>query len=101
LEYDFKIIYKPGRSHLMVDAFNRLRNHTKHVGIPDQTCDVHLFTLQLEWLHSVYEYLLKRVMPKKIFYIPRQYLAQRTKPFVLQKGVLYIFGQDNRFCRIL
>jgi len=27
----------------------------------------------------------------------RQNLAQRVKPFVLQEGVLYRFGQDNRF----
>ncbi len=58
LEYDFKIIYKLGRSHLMVDALNRLPNHTKLVGILDQTCDVYMFTLQLEWLQSVYEYIL-------------------------------------------
>jgi hypothetical protein len=37
LEYDFKIVYKPGRSHLMVDASSRLPNHTKPVGIPYQT----------------------------------------------------------------
>jgi hypothetical protein len=48
LEYDFKIIYKLGRSHLMVDALNRLPNHTKLVGILDQSCDVYMFTLQLE-----------------------------------------------------
>jgi len=30
----------------------------------------------------------------------RQYLTQRTKPVVLQ-GILYRFGQDNRFCWIL
>jgi hypothetical protein len=26
LEYDFKILYKPGRSHLMANALNRLPN---------------------------------------------------------------------------
>jgi hypothetical protein len=31
----------------------------------------------------------------------RQYLAQRAKPFVLQEGILYRFGQDSRFCWIL
>jgi hypothetical protein len=50
LEYDFKIVYKQGRSHLMVDALSRLSNQIKPIGIPNQTCDAHLFTLQLEWL---------------------------------------------------
>jgi len=82
----------------MVDAFNRLPNQIEHVGIPNQTYDVHLFTLQLKWLQNVYEYLLEGVLLKRFSTSQRQYLAQRTKPFVLQKGVLYIFGQDNKFC---
>ncbi len=65
LEYDFKKNYKLGKSHLMVDALSRLPNQTKLVGIYDQTCDVHLFTLQPEWLHSVFEYFLKGVMSKR------------------------------------
>jgi hypothetical protein len=53
LEYDFKIIYKLGRSHLMVDALNRLTNQIELIGVLDQTYDAHLFTLQPEWLHNV------------------------------------------------
>jgi hypothetical protein len=46
LEYDFKIVYKPSRSHLMADALNRLPNQAKLVGVPNQTTDAHLFILQ-------------------------------------------------------
>jgi hypothetical protein len=49
----------------MVDALSRLPNHIELVGILDQTCDAHLFTLQPEWLQNVYEYLLEGVMPKR------------------------------------
>jgi len=49
----------------------------------------------------VYEYLLKGVMPKILTTSQRRCLAQRTKPFMLQKGVLYKFGQDNRFFEVL
>ncbi len=62
LEYDFKIVYKPSRSHLMANALNILPNHIEHIGAPDQTYDVHLFPLQPKWLQSVYEYLLQGVM---------------------------------------
>jgi hypothetical protein len=31
LEYDFKIVYKPSRSHLMVDALSKLPNQAKSV----------------------------------------------------------------------
>jgi hypothetical protein len=39
-------------------------------------------------------------MTKRFTTSQRKYLAQRTKPFVLQKGVLYRFGQDNQFCQV-
>jgi hypothetical protein len=58
LEYNLKFIYKHGRPHLMVNALNGLPNQIKPIGIPYQTYDVHMFTLQPEWLQSVYEYLL-------------------------------------------
>jgi hypothetical protein len=45
-EYDFKIVYKPSRFHLMANALSRLPNPTEPIGIPNQTCDAHLFTLQ-------------------------------------------------------
>jgi hypothetical protein len=48
LEYDFKIVYKPSRSYLMVDALHRLPNQAKTVGVLNHTSDVHLFTLQLK-----------------------------------------------------
>jgi hypothetical protein len=50
----------------MVNALSRLPNQTELIGIHDQTCDVHMFTLQPKWLQNVYEYILARMMPKKI-----------------------------------
>jgi hypothetical protein len=53
LEYDFKIVYKPSRSHLMANALSILLNHIELVGVLNQTYDAHLFTLQPKWLQSV------------------------------------------------
>jgi hypothetical protein len=47
LEYDFKIVYKLGKSHLMADALNRLPNKAEPVSVLDQTIDTHIFVLQL------------------------------------------------------
>ncbi len=44
----------------------------------------------------MYEYLLEGVMLERF-----TTSAQRAKPFVLQKGVLYRFRQDNRFHQVL
>ncbi len=49
----------------------------------------------------MYEYLLEGVMLEIFTTSQRQYLAQRVKPFVLQKGVLYKIGQDNMFRQVL
>jgi hypothetical protein len=89
LIYDFKIVYKPSRSHLMANALSTLPNQTRLVGVPNQTHNVHLFTLRLEWLQSVYENLLKGVMLKRFTTSQKKKLAQRAKPFVLQKEILY------------
>jgi hypothetical protein len=59
----------------MVDALSKLSNQIKLVGVPNQTIDVHLFTLQPEWLQSVYEYLLEGMMPKRFTTSQRQYLV--------------------------
>jgi hypothetical protein len=69
----------------MKNALNRLPNHTKPIGVLDQTCDAHLFTLQPKWLQIVYEYLLEGVMPKILTTSQRQYLAQRAKPICVSK----------------
>jgi hypothetical protein len=47
----------------MENALSKLPHQTKLVKIPNQTYDVNMFTLQPKWLQSVYEYLLKEVMP--------------------------------------
>jgi hypothetical protein len=48
----------------MVNALSRLPNQAKLVGVPNQTIDAHLFTLQPKWLHSVYDYLIEGMMPE-------------------------------------
>ncbi len=58
-EHNFKIVYKLGRSQLMVDALSRLLNWLEPVGVLGETIDVHLFILQLKWLHNIYDYVLE------------------------------------------
>jgi Uri superfamily endonuclease len=57
----------------MANALSKLPNHIEPIGVLDQTCDAHMFTLQPEWLQSVYEYLLKGVMPQRLTTSQRQY----------------------------
>ncbi len=46
------------------NALSRLPNQMEPIGVPNQTIDVHLFTLQPKWFQRVYDYLLEGIMPK-------------------------------------
>jgi len=47
LEYNFWVVYKPEKSHLVTDAFFRLSTSKKPSGMLDQITDAPLFLLQL------------------------------------------------------
>jgi hypothetical protein len=57
----------------MVDALSQLPNNFEHVVVLDQTNGAHLFTLQLQRLHNVYEYMLKGMMLKIYYLIKASY----------------------------
>jgi hypothetical protein len=43
LEYDFTIMYKPCKSHVIADALSRLPNIIEPMCVHDQTVDASLF----------------------------------------------------------
>jgi len=53
LEYDFTIVYKLNRTHVVTDALLRLLNSTKPTSVPNQTKDANLFYTRPEWLNDV------------------------------------------------
>ncbi len=56
VEYDFTIVYKPCKTHVVVDAFSRLSDSIEPVGVPDQTTYATLFYIKLEWLNDVKDF---------------------------------------------
>ncbi len=57
LEYNFIVLYKPNRIHVIIDALSRLLSSTKPTSLPNQTIDANLFYTWLEWLNDVKEFL--------------------------------------------
>jgi hypothetical protein len=57
LEYDFIVMYKPCKTHVIVDALSRLLDIIEATGVPDQTTVVSLFYIEPEWLKHVKEFL--------------------------------------------
>jgi hypothetical protein len=40
LEYDFTVVYKPGKTHVVADALSKVLDITEPMGVPDQTTNV-------------------------------------------------------------
>ena len=57
LEFDFKVIYKPDKIHGVADALSRNEGAEPATGIPNQTTDAQLFSMQLDWIHPIIDYL--------------------------------------------
>jgi len=57
LEYDFIIVYKLGKTHVVIDASSKLPDITKPTSVPNQTTNASLFYTKPKWLNDVKEFL--------------------------------------------
>jgi hypothetical protein len=57
LEYDFIVVYKPNKTHVIANALSRLPNITKPIGVHDQTTNASLIYIEPKWLKNVQEFL--------------------------------------------
>jgi hypothetical protein len=46
LEYEFTIVYKPGRTHVVANVLSRTLDSLKPLGVPNQTIDASLFFIK-------------------------------------------------------
>jgi hypothetical protein len=49
-EYEFTILYKPNRKHVVVDVLSRLLNSSKPLGVLDQNVNASLFSIEPIWM---------------------------------------------------
>jgi hypothetical protein len=57
LEYEFIVVYKPGRTHVVADVLSILSNSLKPLGIPNEPVDASLFSIKPLWMQEVKNYL--------------------------------------------
>ncbi len=53
LEYEFTVVYKPGRTHVVTDVLSKLPNNSKPLGVPIQIMDASLFFIEPTWMQEV------------------------------------------------
>ena len=101
LEFDFKVIYKPGKIHGIADALSRNEGAELANGILDQTTDAQLFSMQPDWTHPVIDYLQIGTFPPSMTKEARKHLAYRALPFQVIQGKLYRQGKDKRLRQVI
>jgi hypothetical protein len=89
-------VYKPGRTHVIIDALSRLLDIIEPTCVPNQTIDASLFYTKLEWLKDVKEFLRMKQIDGTLLIQQKQKLVRRVKPFTFKNGELYKMGQNNR-----
>jgi hypothetical protein len=53
-------VYKPCKTHAVANALSRPLDIKELIGVLDQTIDVSIFYIKLEWLNDVKEFLKTR-----------------------------------------
>jgi hypothetical protein len=96
LEYDFIIMYKLGRTHVVTNALSRLPNIIEPTSVFDQTTYASLFYIKFEWLKDVKEFLKTKQIEGTLSVQQKQRLVKRAKPFTFKNGELYRMGQNNK-----
>ena len=101
LEFDFKVIYKPSKTHGVADALSRNEGAEPATGIPDQTTDALLFSMQPDWIHPIIDYLQTGTFPPSMTKEACKRLAYRAIPFQLVQGKLYQRGKDSKLRQVI
>jgi len=57
LEYEFIVIYKPSRTHVVANVLSRLPNSSRPLGVPNHTLDASLLFVELIWMQEMKSYL--------------------------------------------
>ena len=100
-EYDFIVVYKPGKNHGVADAMSRLPNGEPATGVEDQTKDASLFYVKPEWLEDVRSYLKSGVVRQDLSKEEQRKLILKSLPYTLVQGVLHKRGHDLVVRRVL
>jgi hypothetical protein len=84
LEYDFIIVYKPSRTHVIVDALSCMLK-----------IDASLFYTKLKWLNDVKEFLRLGQIGNTSYIHYKQRLIKKAKPFTLKNGEVYTYWANT------
>lgn len=105
LEYDFEVVYVPGKRHIVTDYLSRDTNATNQ-GIENSFNDTYRQSVAVEispspdWLYDYIQYLKQEIIPTGLTSTRKISFVQSTLPYTYIQGQLYHEGPDNetRLC---
>ena len=101
LEFDFKVIYKLDKIHGVADALSCNEGAEPATGIPDQTSDAQLFSMQPDWTHPIINYLQTGTFLPSMTKEACKRLAYQALPFQVIQGKFYRQGKDKRLREVI
>jgi VanZ family protein len=57
LEYEFTVVYKLGKTHVGADILSKLLDSLEPFGVPNQTVNASLYSIEHIWMYEVKSYL--------------------------------------------
>jgi len=57
LEYKFTIVYKHGKTHVVIDVLSRMLGNSEPLDVLNQIVDMSLFSIEPIWMQEVKTYL--------------------------------------------
>ena len=98
-EFDYSIVHRPGRKHLVADYLSRLESGEPPDGISDELPDADLFVVQPsisdDWYYEMLNYLMEGIFPTAMKKDYRRKLALRSFSYSVIGGCLYKRGVDQ------
>ena len=97
-EFDYEVVYKPGRMHLQADHLSRISEEVSMgEGIDDEFPDAALFAVSSVpiWYNHIAEFLSTQTMPEILSKIERRNVRIESRHFALISGKLYRRGMDR------
>lgn len=96
-EFSFKIIVRPGKSHVSADHLSRIKIGEPPEGVNDDFPDAQLFQIAVlpQWYTSIGEYLSTGQFSREMPLNERRKLVLRSRTFQLINRLLYKMGPDQ------
>ncbi len=96
-EFNFKVIYKLGKVHVVPNQLSHARNGELVVGMEDQLFDVVIFILTSDWYTPIKEYLGKGYFEDDVPKEERKHLIIKSRLYTFYGEKIYKLGPNGIF----